>query len=374
VGVLVFGPVVMALYNDPLQLYHKSVKKPLVFSTGMRRQAAGLINNYDFTSIISGTSMAQNFSAREASALFGENFVNLSMAGSRFVERAHSLNKALESDKARIVIYSLDFRYGVDGDEYNAVYPPENYAYLYDKNPINDLQVYAEIEYARCIIDIDTKCPGQWKSDLESLTEWYSKKKHNRRFGGLNQWFKAKNNRQIIAALAEIAKNSAAVRSGTIMSISAKKAKANKNKAMNGFDSHVLKYAAEYPDSRFYLFFPPYSRMKYALWNQYSPHVFSAYLDYISHIVTASSAYSNIKIFGFDDAVFPDDIKNYKDLRHYHTNINSRMLQWISEGQHQITASNLNRYIEKIMRLAENYDVEQIGARVRRYVEQMGKS
>ena len=69
------------------------------------------MNSYasdDFDSVVLGSSMAENFSAKEASELLGGTFVNISMAGSLLSERnivlKHLFNKKVVSN----VIISLD--------------------------------------------------------------------------------------------------------------------------------------------------------------------------------------------------------------------------------------------------------------------------
>ncbi len=77
-----------ALYiYDPLQIFHKPWGRETTFHKNMRHQAAGIINNYEFDSIILGTSMLENTSANEASEIFGGTFANISMSASDFYER-----------------------------------------------------------------------------------------------------------------------------------------------------------------------------------------------------------------------------------------------------------------------------------------------
>ena len=59
---------ILAYYRDPIQVFHKSyIGCENYFDDNMRLQAAGVINNFDFDSIIFGSSMLENTSAKEAS-------------------------------------------------------------------------------------------------------------------------------------------------------------------------------------------------------------------------------------------------------------------------------------------------------------------
>ncbi|MCH5337055.1 MAG: hypothetical protein J1D99_06555, partial [Campylobacter sp.] len=72
---------------DPLMLYHKPYfNRPLTFKN-MRVQDKFLIDNYDFDSIIIGSSMLQNTSAKEAGDKLGFKWMNLSDSDLGFNER-----------------------------------------------------------------------------------------------------------------------------------------------------------------------------------------------------------------------------------------------------------------------------------------------
>jgi len=85
-----------AFIFDPWQLFHKPWFRSTVFIENSRFQDAGIINSYDFDSIILGTSIAQNFSINEASRLFASRFVNLSIEAGLFSERAIILQRVLQ--------------------------------------------------------------------------------------------------------------------------------------------------------------------------------------------------------------------------------------------------------------------------------------
>ncbi len=101
-----------ALYvYDPLALFHKPWGRPETVHENMRLQAAGIIRHGDFDSVILGTSILENTSAREASRLLGGRFVNISISAGDFFERGLILRDLLAHRPVREVIYSLDFIY-----------------------------------------------------------------------------------------------------------------------------------------------------------------------------------------------------------------------------------------------------------------------
>jgi hypothetical protein len=126
------------------------------------------------------------------------------------------------------------------------------------------------------------------------------------------------------------------------------------------FNVYLLSHIAKHPEVEFYLFFPPYSRLNYAITRQSAPQDFEIYLETIKFVVRDSKQYNNVKIFGFEPNQFPDDIANYKDTKHYHPRFNSKMLAWMKSGDYQITTTNLDAYIKTISELAQKYDLNKI--------------
>mgnify|MGYP000113639536 FL=1 len=123
---------------DPLQLFHKPfIQDEGFIEKDMRKQAAGIINNYDFDSIIIGTSMLANTSSFEASSKLNSNFINISMNGSDYYERDFILSYALKNKNIKNVIYSLDYFY-----LYQTKSNVSDYYFLYDDIFINDFNIY----------------------------------------------------------------------------------------------------------------------------------------------------------------------------------------------------------------------------------------
>lgn len=140
-----------------MQIFHKSfIKSDLHLHGNMRQQAAGIISNYEFDSIILGTSMLENTSAFEATKIVGGNFVNISLSGSSFFEREPILSYALKKKNLKNIIYSLDSTY-IDLNKSHKSYPINTYSFLYDENYFNDFKAYLNKNFFKCFFDIFNK-------------------------------------------------------------------------------------------------------------------------------------------------------------------------------------------------------------------------
>ena len=144
---------------DPYRIFHPPWVEDDHFLPNVRIQASGIVNSVEFDSIILGTSMAENFSPGEASRIFNERFVNISLSGSSQSERAIVLEYALKNRNISKVIYSLD-GFGTAPLETRPIAP---YTYLYDDVYFNDIKIYLHdrgyLKYIACdFLDLNRAC------------------------------------------------------------------------------------------------------------------------------------------------------------------------------------------------------------------------
>ncbi len=356
-----------ALYiYDPLQIFHKPWGRETTFHKNIRQQAAGIINNYDFDSVILGTSMLENSSANEASKLLGGKFINISMSGSNFFERQVILKYLLKHKKIRQVIYSLDIDMYTEQKRLNKTYPLDNYSYLYDENYFNDIKLYLNDKYIKCLISFSKskECVGSAKS-MDRPTAWYKNKHHAARFGGLDKWFKAHNNPQIKFAFRKISNaikniknnNPRSLRTTEIKILNAKKY----------IDDTLLQTIQHTPNTEFILIFPPYSRAYYAMLAQYDLPAYEVHKHIVKYLKTKCKKYKNLSIYIYENEEFVDDISNYKDLRHYHYSINSWMLESINNVD-SLCEINEDIYIDIMSKKALEYDFLNLGNKINNYL------
>jgi hypothetical protein len=356
---------------DPLRLFHKPWVRDDYFIRELRFQAAGIIRNTEFDSIILGTSLAANFSPSEASQLWNAQFVNISPDGSGLSERSIILNFALANKRLKNVVISLDgfHEYG----KHQPPFPATHYDYLYNENRWDDLKVYLNLKYAKfllCrnrVVSSDALC--KTTRDLETVTEWASLKTHSKRFGGLNKWFESKNNGQIKQAFMTIVKQTQAIKNGAVEVLNKKDGLKKIRGDQLSFDHYVTHYIEEHPDTQFYLYFPPRSRMSKALLKKAKPSDYNRYIERMRYVVSAIQGHPNATVYGFDHLEFTNNIANYKDPSHHHQRFNSSILQWMKNKDHELTNDNVEAYIKTTSELAENYDIVSFGEKIEAFLK-----
>ncbi len=363
---LLFGILLCYVFIfDPWQLFHQPWFREPAFISNARFQNAGIINSYDFDSAILGNSMAENFSVHEASQLLGGKFVNLSMAGSLFSERQIVLQHLFYKKKISKIIISVDHLPYIHAGQYNQDMPPEKYAFLYNRNPFDDFRLYFDINLFRCWNFMEQnscwkEIPGAARvKSLEELYKWFPY--YVKAFGGPKAWCSwSKQSAPFKAFLEEIIRVAQAIKAGQQDRWTEDLVAECRNNSLSSFEQHLLPLIKEHPDTQFLLFFPPYSRLWFAMQEQYYTGYYQSYLFFLEDIFRKVEHIPNVQLFGFDNQEFTGDIANYKDQSHYHKKINSKILHLMAEQKGLLQEKNIDLYLAEIKKLAHSYDLQSL--------------
>ena len=102
----------------------------------------GLARNYNYTSIIIGSSTSENILKEDVDRLFDTNSINLSLSGSTAYEHRKILNEIVKSEKCKLVIYGVDFfnyNWEVDKERVKIEDYSKNISkYLYNVNTLKE--------------------------------------------------------------------------------------------------------------------------------------------------------------------------------------------------------------------------------------------
>lgn len=328
---------------DPLQIYHKPYFREVTFSGDMRVQAKGVIKHYNFDSFILGTSMMQNASAEEAKQKLGGKWINISSSGFTLNERAVILDYMLKRTKTKNIIYSLDIWYLVN----NHTNDIKNFAFLYDNNALNDLKIYLNQQNILCALKFSSNINCVGERDIEILVNWAREIWHSARFGGINKWLENKDNEQIKDIIKELANMSAPP------PYNPKPFTDSIESNQKYLEKNFLAFVRRYPKVQFSIVIPTHSRLYYRL----NSEVYPKEKVILNWLINESQNLSNMKIYGFDDLDYADNIANYKDLTHYNVDMNSMQLNAIANGTHILTLQNIDKYLATMESKIKSYDI-----------------
>ena len=341
--IMIFGLIYI---YDPFQIFHKPYFREATFFKDMRKQALGIIKNYEFDSYIIGTSMLENTDSKEAATKLSIDgkWINISLSGSGFDERAIVMDYIFKNQNPKHIIYSLDGYYMVNRLNNNTL----DWEFLYNNNLYDDIKIYMNWKFIACTVILSNyeKCIG--KDDMYQITKWYEY--HKEKFGGFDNWIKHKDDHQINPILIDI-KNS------NIKNI-------DKQNIIGDIDilaqqdylqKYLIRFFKDYPNTKFSIIIPTYSRLFYRMQNS---EFFYTWKKSLQYFIAQSSSYKNVKVYGFDDLDYADDIANYKDLSHYSKDLNSIQLDAIKNQTNILTTQNIDKYLKTMEQKIKSYDVE----------------
>lgn len=343
---------------DPLQVFHKSFIKPNHYMTYQMREAnLGILNYADFDSVILGTSMVANMSSNEVSQKIGGNFINMSMFGSSFYERKLVLDKLLNTRKVNKIIGSIDgyFQDPRDNPNQKGGFPLKNFDFLYNDNYLDNFKIYFNSKYISYLLAPFVNLGKNYKftDNLDRPKAWCFEARYVKRFGGFQNWLKNPdtNMKSILNR----------IKNGYLCSLK----KNNKVAVKTDLDKNIeylnevfLDIVKKYPDIEFHMVIPPYSLLSNALNLQSDKKSIDNNREIMKYLVQRAQELSNLKIYGFDNESFKSDIANYKDLEHYHQDINSYMVDCIANKSNILTSKNIDDYYARMKNAALNYDIK----------------
>lgn len=333
-GSLLLVAGLMVLF-DPYFHYHGPIKGLSYRLYEERYINDGISRHFSFDTLITGTSMAQNFKPSEAEALFGGKAVKETFSGAGFQETSSNIDRALRRNpQLKRVIWSF---------EYNGFFRPydwagyENYPeYLYDDIPWNDMSyLYNKaIFYHGFINNLVMTLTGQESTSMDEYSAWEKET-------GLEHILTMYDRNNVQHNLpSELTETEAEM-------------------VAKNIQENMVNLFQKYPDTTFYLFYTPYS---ICFWDSLIQ------MDTLERQFQAEQLGTemllncpNVKLFNFFDQYdVITDVNNYRDKEHYAAWINTKILQWMASDTGLVTKENYLERLEAEKQFYRNYDYDAI--------------
>ncbi len=311
---------------DPYMLYRVRDNQYLLNS---RLVTPGLIKNYDYDTVLIGSSMIQNTDMQRFRDTLGGRPLKITTGAISLTEIQKLTDKIGELGKAE--------HYYICLDQY--LFAPEKWDdmdrfpdYLMDDNPWNDYRYLLGYETWMRFIPIDIALSGAKALGLslpEKLTRAMS-------IDGIEDWRDdwTFGEEATLSLYTPPARN-AAFDGATVL--------ARMKQRFEEYLTHL-----DFSQGDYTFFFPPYSAL---YWN----YAFGAgngetYLEFKAYAERMLLGYENVRIFDFQNAPFITDLNNYKDYTHYAPEINDRMLGCFASGEYLVTEASSTAELLKATR------------------------
>lgn len=336
ISVLLVAAGGLTVLVDPFFHYHAPLSFLQYPIHNQRYQNYGIVKNFTYDAILTGTSMTENFRSSELDELFAVNSVKTPINGSSFKEVNDLLLTAVDANSnIRIIVRGLDGWNLFDHKDHmrtDAVYP----TYLYDKKLTNDVQYLfnKDIFCSYTLEVLKHTIKGQATTDFDEYSSWDTsqsgaelvKSRYDRAAG-------CAENKPITDREAESLRQTV--------------------------EQNIIAIARDNPQIQFYYFFTPYSILYMDYNNRYG--ILQREMEGYLLATEMMLEYDNIHLFSFfDDYSLITDLDHYTDISHYTAQINSELLRRMHNGEHQLTKDNYQAYWQEVAAFYLAYDYDAI--------------
>lgn len=316
----------VTLVIDPYLHYHKPLEVLEYPLKDERYINDGIARNYEYEAMITGTSMAQNFKASQMEELWQVPTIKTAYSGATFHELNESIGRAISyNPKLKYVLCSLDgsrINHDADSDSYEG-YPE----YLYDKNPLNDVNYLLNKEVIpKTIAVVNYTRAGNQTTTMDAYGSWSQYKVYGKE------------------AVEDTVVPKQAVTE--IVSFTAE----DEARVRENVTENYLKTGVENPGVTFYFYLPPYS--VYYWEDLVKTGQLEAQLRAEELAVELLTEAPNIHVYGFADRTeITGNLDNYMDILHYGDWINEEIMDMIYRGEGELTKDNYKEYFQKVREL-----------------------
>ncbi|MEO8137201.1 MAG: hypothetical protein ABI831_24875 [Betaproteobacteria bacterium] len=301
---------------DPFQQYRRPAwYEPHYYRTLQRFINPGIAKRYDYDTVITGSSMMENFSNAEAGAILHGKVVNLAMGAMTAYELHELLATIIAGDRARHIVVDLNFNAFAGSPAMQVVTDPLP-LYLYDSKWWNDgrylLQAQTLARSAEILLGwrrgrfaTDPDKPWYWADEYE-----FSGKATMR---GLDP---ANINRDF------------------------KQGPRTLEGMRASFDANLLPMLRDHPQLRFSLVYPPYSAL---VWTDFAQRdQVEVSLAFKRYVFDAVKSLPNVALYDFQPRrEWVTNLDNYKDIYHFSPAISRAMLEAIAQGSDRVDVDSI---------------------------------
>ncbi len=333
--IALFAFAFVTVVIDPFFQYHKpltDLSYPL--PNDMQRHISyGIVKNFDYQLLLTGTSLTHNFKTTDLEDVFGKKSVKVPLAGASDNELNNLIEKAIEHNpNLDTVVRSLDMH--MYFDPYAMLTMVDHPEYLYDENFLNDVNYFLnkEVFFNHSLRVLDNTSQGKPSDTFDSYSAWSSDSEFNQEL--LLSTYKQNN----------IENPSEFVLTEQL-----------RQTISYNFNNEILKLAKQNPHVTFIIFFPAYS----SLWWNYSSQQYpiSYLVDVEKYIISLLLTEPNIKTYYFKNATdITTDYNNYADATHYSPKIASLLTEHLAQDTYLLTNENYIEVLEQTEQFYLNYN------------------
>lgn len=319
---------------DPFFQYHKPLSGLKAVLTEKEYQVPGTLKNFEYDSVIAGSSVAENYYNDWFNEGFDCNIIKAIRSYGATADLCYFLDMAFEYRDLKYVFYNLDPSALVADPEptYELTGSP---MYLYDDNYLNDLEyiLNKDVLFERVPYLLAQSLAGDY--DENDSYNW-------------SQWKQFNSDMALGLYLRR-------------PDIAEMKPQDYYEELLYDNLNLLTERISAHPETTFYIFVPPYSML---WWDSiYRDGDTEAYLYNMEQAMATLLEYENVRFFYFqNDREVITNLENYMDTLHFSQDINHYICNCMIEESHEITIDNYQETMENMRLLAYEIPKEQMDA------------
>ncbi len=325
------GSIIYAF--DPFNVYRADKDMRKIIYQSPYYQNVGIAKYTEYDTLITGTSMTQNFRAWWFDEKFGCKAIRLSFDGGIISDFKSLLDAAVTNNKQlKTVYFGLD-NYLITDDSDLKKNTERIPGYMLDNNPFSNIKYLLNKDV---LFDNLATYHSYRKLDTYDFYDMHSWDMLNPVYG-----------REVVLK--------------TNIRLKAEEKKPNDYfiKPCNRLLETLEPIISGNKNTEFILFAPPYSILYW--YTQKQAGTLDATLYSLEYVYGKLLQYDNVRMYYFqNDFERITDLDNYKDNNHYSTDYNKFMLECFVNGEHEVDESNYKNALNEMKAFAKSYDYDKL--------------
>ena len=321
---------------DPFYQYHAPWFGLEAVLNDRDNQMPGTIRNFEYNSVLVGSSVAENFDSAFLDETYGGTTLKIIKSSGSIADLRYYLDLAHEKKDLQQVFWCLDL-FALDSDVEVTLYGEDVPRYLHTESIFDDLTYLYNKEI------LFEKIPYMLACSFQGINTG----------GDAYNWSRGKS---FGAQVAMQAYARDAIGPDTV--IEQRDFLQDKDKISQNINMMVEEVEAN-PEITYRFLLPPYSLL---WWDcAYLNGELEERIYILEQVLPALLALPNAEVYFFQsEEEIVCNLDNYMDMIHYSPEINQYMLECMAAGEKRLTAENWEKEVEKMAELAKRISGEEI--------------
>lgn len=321
-------------FFDPFYQYHEPFFGLKAVLNDRDNQMAGTIHNFEYDSLLVGSSVAENFDSEYIDACHDCKTLKVIRASGSTADLLYYVEMAEAEQELDQIIWCLDL-FALDASPEVTLFGEDVPRYLHTKTPLDDLPYLYNKEV------LLEKIPAMIVCSVKNINV----------DGDAYNWAKGK----VFGSESAMRFYDRPTEIIEPASVSMERYKSNILDNLSALEKQI----SSHPEIRYRFIFPPYSLLWWdcAWLNGYLEQRF--YI--LESVIPMLLAYENVEVYYYqNDDEIVCNLDYYMDMIHYSPVINQRMLEKMEAGEGRLTLQNAQDEMEKMKHLVQRIIQEDI--------------